>query len=135
MLLVHESDASLHFSTLGNLLSSSTRARMFMGLTAMRSRASWLSTNSMCSQLMPSRLYSCCEQKPAQECPAYTLSSTSVSDMNQYKRVKDTVYTHLSDYYKCVTHTVSTLAEDNLHKFRHKQKEVCQIHSAHNCQK
>ena len=74
MLHAYESNASLQFSTFGNLLSSSTRARMFRGLTAMRSRASWLSTNSMCCQLMPSRLYSCCEHKPPSVCQAYPVT-------------------------------------------------------------
>lgn len=46
--------------TLGNLLSSSMREMMFMGLMAIMSKASWLSVNSMCCQLMFSRLYSSC---------------------------------------------------------------------------
>lgn len=46
--------------TLGNLLSSSMREMMFMGLLAIMSRASWLSVNSMCSQSMLSRSYSSC---------------------------------------------------------------------------
>lgn len=46
--------------TLGNLLSSSMREMMFMGLLAIMSNASWLSVNSMCCQLMSSRLYSSC---------------------------------------------------------------------------
>lgn len=46
--------------TLGNLLSSSIREMMFMGLLAIMSNASWLSVNSMCCQLMSSRLYSSC---------------------------------------------------------------------------
>lgn len=46
--------------TFGNLLSSSMREMMFMGLLAIMSSASWLSVNSMCCQLMSSRLYSSC---------------------------------------------------------------------------
>lgn len=46
--------------TLGNLLSSSISEMMFIGLLAIISRASWLSVNSMCSQLMCSKLYSSC---------------------------------------------------------------------------
>ena len=84
MLHVYESNASLQFSTFGNLLSSSTRARMFMGLTAMRSRASWLSTNSMCCQLMPSRLYSCCEHKPSSVCQAYPVRQKPPQVCNIY---------------------------------------------------
>lgn len=46
--------------TLGNLLSSSMREMIFMGFMAIMSKASWLSVNSMCCQLMFSRLYSSC---------------------------------------------------------------------------
>ncbi|TNN77768.1 hypothetical protein EYF80_012066 [Liparis tanakae] len=46
--------------TLGKRLSSSMSEMMFMGLMAIMSRASWLSVNSMCCQLMCSRLYSSC---------------------------------------------------------------------------
>ncbi len=46
--------------TRGNLLSSSMREMMFMGFMAIMSNASWLSVNSMCCQLMFSRLYSSC---------------------------------------------------------------------------
>ena len=55
----HDRHLPLH-CTFGNLLSSSMREMMFMGLLAIMSRASWLSVNSMCCQLMSSRLYSSC---------------------------------------------------------------------------
>ena len=47
--------------TLGKRDSSSTRAMMFMGLDAIRSRVSWLSTNLMCAHWMPSLSYSSCQ--------------------------------------------------------------------------
>ena len=46
--------------TFGNFDSSSTSAMMFSGRTAIKSSASWLSTNSMCCQLMASWLYYSC---------------------------------------------------------------------------
>ena len=45
-------------TTLGNTLSSSTNEIRFMGLAPIRSSVSWLSTNSMCFQLIPSLSYS-----------------------------------------------------------------------------
>lgn len=49
-----------HKVTFGNLLSSSMREMMFMGLSAMISRAWWLSGNSMLFQAMCSARYSSC---------------------------------------------------------------------------
>ena len=46
--------------TLGNLLSSSMRATKLSGLTAIMSRISWLSLNSMCVHTMFSLSYSAC---------------------------------------------------------------------------
>ena len=134
MLHVYESNASLQFSTFGNLLSSSTRARMFMGLTAMRSRASWLSTNSMCCQLMPSRLYSCCEHKPSSVCQAYPVRHKPPQVCNIYP-VRHNIYpvrhkppqvcqaylvTH-KPLQACHTCSVYTLV-------RHRPSQICQVY-------
>lgn len=50
----------LRSRTFGNLDSSSIKAIIFNCLIAIKSKASWLSTNSMCCQFMCSWLYSSC---------------------------------------------------------------------------
>jgi hypothetical protein len=47
-------------STFGNLLSSSIKLIMDIGLAAIMSRMCWLSWNSKCFQLMPSAAYASC---------------------------------------------------------------------------